>query len=78
MKLVSSISAIHNISQVKTLQRFTNRCSKQTLPHHNHRLNHSKMPLVVPGLQSNDGGKTEEWMNKLVGKKIGDTSNETV
>ncbi|KAK4634027.1 hypothetical protein CLAFUW4_00562 [Fulvia fulva] len=35
------------------------------------------MPLVVPGLQSNDGGKTEEWMNKLVGKKIGETSNET-
>lgn len=36
------------------------------------------MPLVVPGLQSNDGGKTSEWMNKLVGKKIGNTSDETV
>ncbi|EME49816.1 hypothetical protein DOTSEDRAFT_119214 [Dothistroma septosporum NZE10] len=35
------------------------------------------MPLVVPGLQSNDGGKTAEWMNKLAGKKIGETSNET-
>ncbi|KAF2214770.1 hypothetical protein CERZMDRAFT_36283 [Cercospora zeae-maydis SCOH1-5] len=35
------------------------------------------MPLVVPGLQSTDGDKTSEWMNKLVGKKIGDTSNET-
>ncbi|EMF17970.1 uncharacterized protein SEPMUDRAFT_146861 [Sphaerulina musiva SO2202] len=35
------------------------------------------MPLVVPGLQSNDGGKTSEWMNKLVGKKIGNTSDET-
>lgn len=36
------------------------------------------MPLVVPGLQSTDGDKTSQWMNKLVGKKIGDTSNETV
>lgn len=36
------------------------------------------MPLVVPGLQSTDGDKTSEWMNKLVGKKIGETSNETV
>ncbi|KAI5369318.1 Putative proteinase inhibitor I78 [Septoria linicola] len=35
------------------------------------------MPLVVPGLQSTDGSKTSDWMNKLVGKKIGDTSNET-
>ncbi|KAK3725212.1 hypothetical protein LTR37_000723 [Vermiconidia calcicola] len=37
------------------------------------------MPLVVPGLQSKDGGsdKTSKWMNDLMGKKIGDTSNET-
>lgn len=39
------------------------------------------MPLVVPGLTSNSGGgddKTSKWMNDLVGKKIGETSNETV
>ena len=36
------------------------------------------MPLVVPGINSNDGSKTEEWMNKLVGKKIGETSDSTV
>lgn len=36
------------------------------------------MPLVVPGMQSNDGGKTTEWMNKLMGKKLGDSHNETV
>ena len=37
------------------------------------------MPLVVPGLQSTDGNdKTSKWMNDLVGKKIGETSNETV
>ena len=36
------------------------------------------MPLVVPGLSSTGGDKTSDWMNKLVGKKMGDTSNETV
>jgi hypothetical protein len=38
------------------------------------------MPLVVPGINSNDSAsKTEEWMNKLVGKKLGEeASNETV
>lgn len=38
------------------------------------------MPLVVPGITSQSGDKTEEWTNKLVGKKIhdGEDSNETV
>ena len=38
------------------------------------------MPLVVPGLTSNSGDndQTNKWMNDLVGKKIGDSSNETV
>ena len=37
------------------------------------------MPLVIPGLQSKDGDdKTNKWMNDLLGKKIGDASNETV
>lgn len=38
------------------------------------------MPLVVPGVTSQSGDKTEEWTNKLVGKKIhdGEDSNETV
>ncbi|QIX02385.1 hypothetical protein AMS68_007902 [Peltaster fructicola] len=36
------------------------------------------MPLVVPGLQSKDGNdQTSKWMNELMGKKIGDQSNET-
>ncbi|RYO96856.1 hypothetical protein DL765_011429 [Monosporascus sp. GIB2] len=31
------------------------------------------MPLVVPGVTSNSGDdKTQEWMNKLVGKKLSD------
>lgn len=37
------------------------------------------MPLVVPGINSTSGNKTEEWQNKLVGKKLGDdASTETV
>ncbi|KAL4796427.1 hypothetical protein BDV19DRAFT_360957 [Aspergillus venezuelensis] len=28
------------------------------------------MPLVVPGITTNSGNLKEEWMNKLVGKKI--------
>ena len=38
------------------------------------------MPLVVPGLTNNssENDKTNTWMNQLMGKKIGDTSNETV
>lgn len=38
------------------------------------------MPLVVPGINNNSAdGKTEEWANKLVGKKLHDEeTNETV
>lgn len=38
------------------------------------------MPLVVPGVTTKSGDKTEEWMNKLTGKKLhdGEESNETV
>jgi hypothetical protein len=44
----------------KTNKPFT---AKQTL----------KMPLIVPGINSGgDASKTEEWANKLVGKKLGD------
>ena len=33
------------------------------------------MPLVVPGLMTSDGSKNQqdEWMSKLVGKKITDS-----
>jgi hypothetical protein len=39
-----------------------------------------KMPLVVPGItpQGEDKTKTEEWTNKLVGKKLGEGSDATV
>jgi len=31
-----------------------------------------KMPLVIPGMQSSSAGPTDDWANKLMGKKIGD------
>lgn len=35
------------------------------------------MPLVVPGINSGgDNSKTEEWMNKLVGKKLTDGQSD--
>ena len=37
------------------------------------------MPLVVPGINSGgDASKTEEWQNKLVGKKLGDGASDEV
>jgi hypothetical protein len=37
------------------------------------------MPLVVPGLQSKDGKSSgDDWMSKLMGKKLGDTHDEIV
>ncbi|KAH6718907.1 hypothetical protein BKA61DRAFT_596400 [Leptodontidium sp. MPI-SDFR-AT-0119] len=40
--------------------------------------NKINMPLVVPGITSGGAqSKTEEWTNKLVGKKIGEGSDAT-
>jgi len=38
------------------------------------------MPLVVPGMMGQGGGedKTNSWMSKLAGKKLGDSHSETV
>ena len=37
------------------------------------------MPLVVPGLMTSAGDGQGEWMNKLMGKKLSDsTSDATV
>ncbi|KAJ4367436.1 hypothetical protein N0V83_007019 [Neocucurbitaria cava] len=35
------------------------------------------MPLVVPGLQSKDGSSGDDWMSKLMGKKLGEQHDET-
>jgi len=36
----------------------------------------AKMPLVVPGIQNTDGGNSEDWQSKLMGKKLGDDNND--
>ncbi|GAB0132288.1 hypothetical protein EsDP_00000729 [Epichloe bromicola] len=36
------------------------------------------MPLVVPGVTTNSSNKTEEWQNKLIGKKLSDTEHNEV
>ncbi|KAL2832082.1 peptidase inhibitor I78 family-domain-containing protein [Aspergillus cavernicola] len=41
-------------------------------PYHNQP---NKMPLVVPGINNTSGSK-DEWLNKLVGKKISDYSSD--
>lgn len=33
------------------------------------------MPLVVPGINSAGGDLTQEWMQKLAGKKISDSGS---
>lgn len=39
----------------------------------------AKMPLIVPGLQTKDGkDELSKWENELLGKTIGDKSDETV
>jgi len=46
-----------------------------------HSQSSATMPLVVPGLMtsSSSNNKQEDWMNKLIGKKITDgASNEVV
>lgn len=64
---ISNISRNQRLTPNQYIQTFQ---TKQTL----------NMPLVVPGINSggDSANKTEEWMNKLVGKKIGETSDSVV
>lgn len=34
------------------------------------------MPLVVPGVMTSGGNQQEEWMGKLMGKKISESSSD--
>ncbi|KAK9543669.1 hypothetical protein V6Z88_010036 [Aspergillus fumigatus] len=36
----------------------------------------SNMPLVVPGINSDMGSDKNEWLSKLVGKKISDSTSD--
>ena len=68
MKTIKSIKSLVPSTSIHKLQNKTF-LSNQTL----------KMPLIVPGINSGDSAsKTEEWQNKLVGKKLGEGSDEIV
>ncbi|KAL2872109.1 uncharacterized protein BJX67DRAFT_341531 [Aspergillus lucknowensis] len=42
-----------------------------------HRQHPRNMPLVVPGItNTSGGGSKDEWLNKLVGKKISESSSD--
>lgn len=38
------------------------------------------MPLIVPGINDNDhrNNSDKTWQDRLLGKKLGDVTNETV
>jgi hypothetical protein len=78
-------SLLHLMSSIKNIKptffrRQANQNSTHTLQINRFSTKYNlKMPLVVPGINSTgEGSKTDEWMNKLVGKKIGETSDATV
>ncbi|MCJ1354320.1 MAG: hypothetical protein MMC33_004308 [Icmadophila ericetorum] len=35
------------------------------------------MPLVVPGINSNDSSEQGKWMNQLMGKKLSDNVSDS-
>jgi hypothetical protein len=62
---LSAFKSSRNTNILKKIQQLQNKpfSNQQTL----------NMPLVVPGINSGgDNSKTEEWMNKLAGKKLTD------
>jgi hypothetical protein len=69
MFITRNIKSFANIQN--TTKRLPNRYFNTKTP--------LKMPLVVPGINSGgDNSKTQEWTDKLVGKKIGDSSDAVV
>jgi len=61
------------------LKTFYRAASRLSTPYKTPPIIH-KMPLVIPGMMGQGGGedKTNSWMSKLAGKKLGDSHNETV
>ncbi|KAL4942279.1 hypothetical protein BDV06DRAFT_192463, partial [Aspergillus oleicola] len=55
-------------SHLRKTLRLQQNLIKRTF-HTQQKTNH-KMPLIVPGITTNSGNLKEEWLNKLVGKKI--------
>jgi hypothetical protein len=67
----------NNINSFATRSRIQHKLPLQYQPFHTKTT--LKMPLVVPGINSGgDKSKTEEWTQKLVGKKIGESHDATV
>jgi hypothetical protein len=64
----NKLHKLHNLTPYETT---STRTTLTTSTLHN-------MPLVVPGLQSKDGSGGEDWMSKLMGKKLGDQHDEMV
>merc|ERR1711879_585574 len=68
-----------NTTTAFTIRRLSElRASKHVHPHrlYTTRTPPHNMPLVVPGLQSKDGNSNDDWMSKLMGKKLGDQHDE--
>ncbi|KAE9376696.1 hypothetical protein N431DRAFT_479870 [Stipitochalara longipes BDJ] len=66
----------NNINSFLTRARIQQKQTLQNKPFHT-KLS-LKMPLVVPGITSGgDKSKTDEWTQKLVGKKIGENHDAT-
>jgi hypothetical protein len=66
-----------NINLFRAISRIQHKQQNQYIAFHSR--NTLKMPLVVPGINSGgDKSKTEEWTEKLVGKKIGESNDATV
>ena len=85
-KFIYSLPAFtYLMTSIKHIIKSTiNRQTKHTKPYY-HNLQYKPfstkqtldMPLIVPGITSQDpASKTEEWTNKLVGKKIGEGSSD--
>jgi hypothetical protein len=68
--MTQALKQLAHLHQKTTLSPLT--LSHSIRPFHTN----TNMPLVVPGLMSSSSNKTEEWTDKLMGKKIGSSHDE--
>lgn len=67
----TDIATLHRLSS-SSGQRLIRACPQA-------RQLHPSMPLIVPNMSGNTADqKSSDWMNKLAGKKLGDTTDTTV
>lgn len=77
LPLTTTVTHTHKQPQLSNLPSQPTTILQRTLARRFTTTPPTKMPLVVPGLQSKDG-KNDDWMGKLMGKSLGDSHNETV